>query len=706
MTSSSSLCLTTSSFTLSRGRVTSLLGSALGPMFVAGLLLGAMPGRAAAAETETPAAKEPVSAAAAQKPTAEQQETWRQSILKIPRPNNTGCFTAKYPDTQWSEVPCAKPPHKLFLPRRPGASPLQQVGGVVGGVSGPDFSAAVEPRFLSKSESGFDAATVAGPECSAPCDTTTDTCPANLTCTTPGAVADAYSLQLNTKPFQTVECKNSPNPNPPGSPDNPLACHGWEQFVYEGGGGGFIQYWLTNYGPPGATCPAPISASCQNGVADGPQTDGWCPVPIYGGTDCVVNGPAAVPAPAAAPTSASLSGMKIEGTVSNATVYDSITVTVGGQPYTKSGGKYFSDMDKKWDESEFNVFGDGGGSQAVFGSGTTLRVRVGADSGVTTGPGCDDTSFTGESNNLTLGNTPPSNVMPGPMPALVFTESFPAPAGSPATCADAVSVGDTHLTTFDGLKYDFQATGDFLLAQSGDFTVQTRQALSVTNPNWIKNAALNKAVAVQMGKTKVALYIWPVRLVVDGKTTALAEGKTITLSSGVDIALRSGVYIIASPTGGVVFVTANNNNINTWLDIRVGLGHTPAPDARGLLGNPGGNATELKTADGSILRTVSFPDLYQRYAESWRLQPNQSMLEADPKVTAGVPDKPFYASDLDAQSAEHARAICTAAGVTNPALLDDCILDTAVLGGNEDTAARVYTRVIVPRVVLPHLALH
>ena len=156
----------------------------------------------------------------------------------------------------------------------------------------------------------------------------------------------------------------------------------------------------------------------------------------------------------------------------------------------------------------------------------------------------------------------------------------------------------------------------------------------------------------------------------------------------------------------MLFVTANNNNINTWLDIRVGLGHTPAPDARGLLGNPGGNATELKTADGTILRTVSFPDLYQRYAESWRLQPNQSMSEADPKVTAGVPDKPFYASDLDAQSAEHARAICTAAGVTNPALLDDCILDTAVLGGNEDTAARVYTRVIVPRVVLPHLALH
>jgi hypothetical protein len=205
-----------------------------------------------------------------------------------------------------------------------------------------------------------------------------------------------------------------------------------------------------------------------------------------------------------------------------------------------------------------------------------------------------------------------------------------------------------------------------------------------------------------MGQTRVGLYIWPVRLVVNGTTTALAEGKTVSLPSGVNIALRSGVYIIASPNGDIVFVTANNNNINTWLDVKVGLGHTPAPTARGLLGNPSGNAHDLKTADGTVLAATSFTDLYRRYADGWRLQPNQSMLEADPKVKVGVPDKPFYASDLDAQSAAHARAVCTAAGVTAPALLDDCVLDTAVLGGDA-TTAKVYTRMLVPRAVLPRL---
>jgi hypothetical protein len=66
---------------------------------------------------------------------------------------------------------------------------------------------------------------------------------------------------------------------------------------------------------------------------------------------------------------------------------------------------------------------------------------------------------------------------PLPAPALVFSESNPAPAGPAADCSDAVSLGDTHLTTFGGLLYDFQATGDFLLAETGpEFLVQTRQA--------------------------------------------------------------------------------------------------------------------------------------------------------------------------------------------------------------------------------------
>jgi len=69
----------------------------------------------------------------------------------------------------------------------------------------------------------------------------------------------------------------------------------------------------------------------------------------------------------------------------------------------------------------------------------------------------------------------------------------------------AVAVGDTHITTFDGLHYDFQAAGEFVLVDNGpDFIVQNRQASGA--PTW-PNADVNKAIAVRMGKTTVAVYI-------------------------------------------------------------------------------------------------------------------------------------------------------------------------------------------------------
>lgn len=77
---------------------------------------------------------------------------------------------------------------------------------------------------------------------------------------------------------------------------------------------------------------------------------------------------------------------------------------------------------------------------------------------------------------------------------------------------------------------------------------------------------------------------------------------------------------------------------------------------------------------------LSFTDLYHGYADSWRVQPNEALLAPDKAIEPGIPAKPFYASDLDPQEAARVRAICTAAGVTTPAHLEACTLDTAVLG--------------------------
>jgi hypothetical protein len=68
------------------------------------------------------------------------------------------------------------------------------------------------------------------------------------------------------------------------------------------------------------------------------------------------------------------------------------------------------------------------------------------------------------------------------------------------------------------------------------------------------------------------------------------------------------------------------------------------------------------------------------------------------QVERGNPAKPFYARDLTPKDGERARAVCTAAGVKPPALLEACTLDTAVLG-NRTAARGLCPRQTAPRPV-------
>lgn len=592
-------------------------------------------------------------------PTVVERESWRKTILKAKRPKR-GCFTAAFPETAWREVECKTAPRRAYPPKH-GIRPVTVGNGV-------DFSADVT-GFISEAEGSFDSVVGVTSESSAD-------------------GANSYSLQLNTEPIATSTCSGSPDPG---------SCQGWEQFVYSSGGSGFIQYWLLNYGPSGTECPKPRGASCVQGEV---FTDGWCPFSFSSGgaVYCVVNGANSAPAPSEPITA--LGSLKLTGDAAGVTgPDDAISVTVGSTVYSASGGNYFPDLGSHWQIAEFNVFGDGGGDQANFNSGSTLHVRTAVDSGTSLGPACDEEGFTGETNNLTLGNTAPVAVL-GTAPALLFWESFPAPSGGGATCADATSVGDTHLTTFDGLHYDFQASGDFVLAHNGsDFVVQTRQASGA--PTW-PNAAVNKAVATQMGKSRVALYIEPTRLVIDGAANDLADGKTILLSTGVQVARNGNAYVITSDSGDRVSATLNS----TWIDVSVGLGHSPVAQALGLLGNPKGNAQELATRNGVVLKEpVSFTDLYNTYANSWQVQPNESLFTEATTIRFGVPNKSFFASDLDPKASAAALAACKAAHITEQALLDDCTLDTTVL--NNKAAVKVFVHARAPlHVVKPVLKLN
>jgi von Willebrand factor type D domain len=308
---------------------------------------------------------------------------------------------------------------------------------------------------------------------------------------------------------------------------------------------------------------------------------GWTPYQNGPQLDCWHNAPSGAPVPVqpiANMAQLSLSGNATQGGSDTAVMY------VGNTAYsTPPNPDSVLNLAQGWREVEFNIFGDACSSQAVFQGTPKIVVRESVTYGSPKAPTCQATGFTGETNNLSFG--PAAPVPSGTSPAILFTES--SAGGVMAACAAATSVGDTHLATFDGLLYDFQASGDFVLVHANpDFVVQTRQVSGA--PSW-PNASTNTAVATQMGKTRVAICLRPTRLMIDGTPTDLGDGKSLSLPSGVAVSRNGNVYLIVRRSGDTVRATLNNNGQNSWIDVSVGMGYSHQAKVRGLLGNANGN---------------------------------------------------------------------------------------------------------------------
>jgi hypothetical protein len=81
------------------------------------------------------------------------------------------------------------------------------------------------------------------------------------------------------------------------------------------------------------------------------------------------------------------------------------------------------DISEVWNKTEFGIFGDGGGSQAQFSSGTQFIALLQVNNGSGAAPTClKHEGTTGETNNLTLGTCEPL-VGNGLYPRIRFLES-------------------------------------------------------------------------------------------------------------------------------------------------------------------------------------------------------------------------------------------------------------------------------------------
>ena len=292
------------------------------------------------------------------------QVTWHQAMAV--QPSGEGCFQATFPSTSWERVACTTAPNRPFAtPRAKSTERSANAAAtpfIVG--NGNDFALHV-PGLISSSTGSFPSVT-------------------GVTSENDGGTRNGYSIQLNSNFMSgTAACRGV------------SGCLSWAQFVYSSEERAvFIQNWLIGIG------------RCPNNT--------WINA---GGGDCFKNS-AAVSAPTLAITG--LSGMKMQGTATRGG-NDNLTFTGGGQAFRTSEADTVTGLSTAWHESEFNIIGDGGGSEAVFNRGSSVRVEISASSGSTAAPTCiSNDGTTGETNNLNLGGCTTAG---GATPNVQFTES-------------------------------------------------------------------------------------------------------------------------------------------------------------------------------------------------------------------------------------------------------------------------------------------
>jgi hypothetical protein len=359
----------------------------------AGILFQAQGFAQEAVRSGTSAAPAP----AAADPEAAARESWRSFVAKNPPPEK-GCFHVSYPNFVWESVDCKETQTRVHPVRvnPPAGAPL-----VVG--DGNDYAAAaqglisnVEGYFIatgvtsvtSVGVASFDNAGILGP--------------------------NEYSLQLNTNADSTTSaCAGGKS-----------TCTVWQQFVYatdyntKGEAALFMQYWLLDWG----SCHPVIGGN----IGCSPCPKGWKTYPNHGEADCYKNSKS-VPLPDIPITSL---GDVIINTSATPGGNDGLMLSYGTDGGFESwfvsaedsvllGGV---DIGSVWQEAEYNVVGDAGGSEAEFNYGSSITVRLNLIDGSNFAPACfSQAGTTGETNNLDLGTCQAAAFFG---PYIEFTESL------------------------------------------------------------------------------------------------------------------------------------------------------------------------------------------------------------------------------------------------------------------------------------------
>ncbi len=365
---------------------------------------------------------------------------FRTSAATVPPsvPAQAGCWVEPTPGAPWQATTCGAPPQVPYIP----------ASGPSGSTVGNDKDYAATPAV-----SGTLIGSTAGSFPSVTPSTITEVggqglCTGCGPCYGGDGSPNCYSLQLNSQVFTC----NTPYTDGYTVTATFSAKTGywtqgcWQQFVYSndnegiaGHGGIFIEWWLLGYcdasAPPGYE-------GCSGNTPIFPN--GGCPT--FGGLSWMESGDScylnsmevATTTLSGAPTgltAAQLDTVTLTGNANyEGTGNDMLSLSIaGGSSYAVNMGTpdNLLDLYSHWTQSEFNVVGDMGGSNAVFSAGTSIVVNAAlfGGSGPLAGVCLSNAGTTGETNNLFLEPLAPPNSLPpsgctGTRTGISFVETY------------------------------------------------------------------------------------------------------------------------------------------------------------------------------------------------------------------------------------------------------------------------------------------
>lgn len=317
---------------------------------------------------------------------------------------------------------------------------------------------------------------------------------------------------------------------------------------------------------------------------------------------------------------------------------------------------------------------------------------------------------------------PPPGTNPGS--EVAAAQAFKNAWCNAAPDASAADAGDPHLTTTNGVRYDFQSAGEFVALKNSDtgFELQTRQSPVQTSFTPPPNAhtglascvSLNTAVAMRVGKHRVTyqprafseLSAELLELRIDGSLVT-AIGTPIALSAGNSVTRASdGVLDVRVADGTIVTVTPRFWTSQGYWYLDVDVRKTPARE--GTMGPvlagdwlpraPDGASFGAKPAALAARHVV----LNQKFANAWRVSNTTTLFDyAVGTSTANFTDvnwppesgKPCLTTlssrpPLKRMQPELAKTACR--GIKDEGLLANCLFDVTVMGDAE--VAKGYLR--------------